>query len=233
MPKKKAKKKAASTNAKRAVAPKAPAGGKKKAARQVAPAKVGRTSAKAAPPQKKAAKAALSKATPSKAALSQKNNKVEAVPAQYGTATPHLIVSPCRDALDFYVEAFGATVTSTMPGPGGIIMHAEMKIGDSMIMLSDEMPPMPGQAATRKTPRNAGATTGGVMLYVEDVDTFVERAVAAGATAAMPPQDMFWGDRYAQLEDPYAHVWAVATHLRDLSQAELEQAMAQMGAPEA
>lgn len=209
MPKKSAKKKAPQTLAKKTTAAKAGArsGGKKK-------------------------KAAASRVTP-RAKVASRSKKVEAVPAQYGTATPHLIVSPCADALNFYVEAFGAKVTSTMPGPGGVIMHAEMKIGDSMIMLSDEMPPMPGQAATRKTPRNAGATTGGVMLYVKDVDAFVQRAVGAGATAAMPPQDMFWGDRYAQLEDPYAHVWAVATHLRDVSPKELEKAMAQMGAPEA
>jgi PhnB protein len=212
MPKKSAKKKAPQPLAKKATAAKAGArsGGKKKKA-----------AASRVNPRAKVAKVA------------SRSKKVEAVPAQYGTATPHLIVSPCAEALNFYVEAFGAKVTSKMPGPGGVIMHAEMKIGDSMIMLSDEMPPMPGQAATRKTPRNAGATTGGVMLYVKDVDSFVQRAVGAGATAAMPPQDMFWGDRYAQLEDPYAHVWAVATHLRDVSPKELEKAMAQMGAPEA
>ena len=102
-------------------------------------------------------------------------------------------------------------------GPEGRIMHAEMKIGDSIVMCADEME-MPGNSSnsgfTRKTPKNAGATTGGVMLYLKDVDAVFERAVAAGATAVMPPSDQFWGDRYGQIEDPYGHVWALATHVR-------------------
>jgi PhnB protein len=159
--------------------------------------------------------------------------KVQAVPAEYGSATPHLIVSPCAEALDFYVKAFGAKVRSKMPGPDGKMAHAEMKIGDSIVMLADEMPPLPGRPSNRKTPKNAGGTTGGVMLYVKDVDALFERAVAAGATPAMPLQDMFWGDRYGQVEDPFGHVWAVATHQRDVSAKEMRQAIAQMGAPEA
>jgi uncharacterized glyoxalase superfamily protein PhnB len=139
-------------------------------------------------------------------------------------------VSPCAEALEFYAKAFGAKVTMTMPGPGGLLMHAEMKLGDSMLMFADEMPPRQGHASPRKSPRSAGATTGGVMLYVKDVDAFVERAVKAGATLEMPPEDMFWGDRYAQLTDPYGHVWAVATHLRDMTRKEMARAMAQMGA---
>lgn len=159
------------------------------------------------------------------------------VPPQYGTATPHLIVSPCSDALDFYSKAFGAKVLMTMPGPEGRIMHAEMKIGDSIVMCSDEME-MPSsspasQRPNRKTPRNAGATTGGVMLYLKDVDASFERAVAAGATAVMPPTDQFWGDRYGQIEDPYGHVWALATHLRDMTPREMKKALEQMGAAQA
>jgi PhnB protein len=177
---------------------------------------------------KAAAKSNGKKAAPKRAA----KKRVQAVPAQYGSATPHLIVSPCSEALDFYVKAFGAKVLGKMPGPGGVMMHAEMKIGDSIVMLADEQPAMPGQSS-RKTPKNAGATTGGVMLYVKDVDAVFERAVAAGATAAMPPQDMFWGDRYGQIEDPYGHVWAVATHQRDVSMKEMKQAMSQMSAPDA
>ena len=142
-------------------------------------------------------------------------------------------MSPCSEALDFYVKAFGAKVTSKMPGPDGKMMHAEMKIGDSIVMLADEMPPRPGQAGSRKTPKNAGGTTGGVMLYVKDVDAVFDRAVAAGATAAMPLQDTFWGDRYGQVEDPFGHIWAMATHQRDVTPKEMRQAMAQMGAPEA
>ncbi len=157
--------------------------------------------------------------------------RVEAVPAKYGTATPHLIVSPCNEALDFYARAFGAKVTSKMPGPGGVIMHAEMKIGDSMIMLSDEMPPIPGQPSTRKAPRSIGGTTGGVMLYVKDVDAVFARAVSAGGKGVMPPVDMFWGDRYGQIEDPFGHVWAMATHQRDMTPKQMQAAMASAGPP--
>jgi len=157
--------------------------------------------------------------------------RVEAVPARYGTATPHLIVSPCAQALEYYRKAFGATVLSTMPGPGGLLMHAEMRIGDSIVMLADEQPPMGGQPTPRKTPRSAGATTGGVMLYVPDTDAVYARAVAAGGTGSMPPADQFWGDRYAQVEDPFGHVWALATHLRDVSEEEMRAAMASMGPP--
>jgi len=180
------------------------------------------------PAAKAAAKSNGKKAAPKRAA----KRRVQAVPAQYGSATPHLIVSPCSEALDFYVKAFGAKVLGKMPGPGGVMMHAEMKIGDSIVMLADEQPAMPGQSS-RKTPKNAGATTGGVMLYVKDVDALFERAVAAGGTATMPPQDMFWGDRYGQVEDPFGHVWAVATHQRDVTAREMKSAMAQMGAPDA
>jgi PhnB protein len=161
-----------------------------------------------------------------------RKKKAEPVPSQYGTATPHLIVSPCGEALDFYNKAFGAKTLLKMAGPGGLIMHAEMKIGDSIVMLSDELE-MPGAPNTRKTPKNVGATTGGVMLYVKDVDGLFERAVGAGAKSVMPPADQFWGDRYGQIEDPYGHVWSLATHLRDMTPKELQKAMAQAGAPEA
>jgi PhnB protein len=155
------------------------------------------------------------------------------VPPQYGTATPHLIVSPCSDALEFYTKAFGAKVLMKMDAPGGLIAHAEIKIGDSIVMLADEME-MPGSGSnTRKSPKNAGATTGGVMLYVKNVDDWFERAVSAGASAVMPPADQFWGDRYGQLEDPFGHVWALATHVRDLTPKQMREAAAQMGAASA
>jgi PhnB protein len=171
-------------------------------------------------PGKKVAKKFSKKVTP------KKPGKVEAVPARYGTATPHLVVSPCNEALAFYEKAFGAKVLGKMGGPDGMVMHAEMKIGDSIIMLADEMPPMPGHASTRKTPKSVGASTGGVMLYVKDVDAFVARAVDAGATVSMPIADMFWGDRYGQVDDPFGHCWAVATHIRDVSMKEMQKAMA-------
>jgi uncharacterized glyoxalase superfamily protein PhnB len=180
-----------------------------------------------------AAKKAARGAATGKKAASKK--KAVPVPPQYGTATPHLIVSPCGEALDFYAKAFGAKVLMTMPGPEGRIMHAEMKIGDSIVMCADEMD-MPG-SPKRKTPKNAGATTGGVMLYLKDVDSVFEKAVAAGATAVMPPADQFWGDRYGQIEDPYGHVWALATHVRDMTpkemKREMEKVFAQQGAAEA
>jgi PhnB protein len=174
----------------------------------------------------------VAKKKPAKKVAAKKvTRRVEAVPARYGTVTPHLIVSPCTEALEFYKKAFGAKLTSSMPGPGGVIMHAEMKIGDSIVMVADEMPPMPGQTAARKTPKNAGATTGGVMLYVKNVDQFVQKAVEAGGTVSMPPADMFWGDRYAQVEDPYGHIWAIATHIKDVTPKQMAAAMAQMPTP--
>ena len=173
-------------------------------------------------PAKKAAKKPAKKAA---------KKKVAAVPAQYGTVTPHLIVSPCGEALEFYKKAFGAKVGMTMPGPGGVLMHAEAKIGDSMVMFADEMPPMPGMPANRKTPKKAGATTGGLMLYVKDVDAAYKKAVDAGCTPVMPPEDQFWGDRYGQVEDPYGHIWAMATHIADVTPKQMAKAMAAMGPP--
>ena len=164
------------------------------------------------------------------AAGARKSKRVQAIPDMYGPVTPQLVVSPCGEALDFYERAFGAKVLGRMPGPDGLLMHAEMNIGGSIIMLSDQVD-MPGPV--RKTPRNAGATTGGVMLYVSDVDKAFERAVAAGATAVKPPADEFWGDRFGQVEDPYGHVWAMATHVRDVSPAEMQAAMASVAPPEA
>ncbi len=180
-----------------------------------------------ATPKKPAKKAAKKKTAPKKTA----KKKVEAVPARYGSVSPHLIVSPCAEALDFYGRAFGAKKGLVMAGPGGLIMHAELKIGDSIVMFSDEMPPMPGQPATRKTPKNAGATTGGLMVYLKDVDAGFKKAVDAGAKGAMPPTDMFWGDRYAQVEDPFGHVWALATHIADVTPKQMAKAMGSMGPP--
>ena len=149
--------------------------------------------------------------------------RAQAVPAAYGSLTPHLIVSPAADAVAFYVKAFGAKPGLMMDGPGGMIMHGELKIGDSILMLADEQPPM-GPGPTRKTPKNLGGTSSGVMLYVKDVDAVYARAVEAGATAVMPPMDMFWGDRYGQLEDPFGHVWAIATHVKDMTARQMKQA---------
>ncbi|HKO90474.1 MAG TPA: VOC family protein, partial [Polyangiaceae bacterium] len=125
-----------------------------------------------------------------------------------------------------------AKVKARMPGPNGLVMHAEMSIGGAMIMLADEMPPRNGNSR-RLSPKHAGGTTGGVMLYVKDVDASFERAVSAGAQPVMPLEDTFWGDRFGQIEDPFGHVWSLATHTRDVSAKEMRAAMAQMSPPEA
>ncbi len=157
--------------------------------------------------------------------------RAQAVPAAYGSITPHLIVSPAADAITFYGKAFGARPGLLMEGPGGLVMHAEVKIGDSILMLADELPPRGPGPQTRKTPKNLGGTSSGVMLYVKDVDAAYARAVEAGATGAMPPADVFWGDRYCQVVDPFGHVWSIATHLKDMTAKQMKQAgMAEMAA---
>ena len=110
-----------------------------------------------------------------------------------------------------------------MPGPGGKIVHAEIRVGNSIVMLSDEMPPMPGQPGVYKSPRSAGLSTAALFLYVDNADAAFERAVKAGATVRQPPTDMFWGDRYGQVIDPFGHTWALATHKEDVPPAEMER----------
>ena len=181
----------------------------------------------------KAAAKAARKPARAAARKASRPKRAQAVPAAYGSLTPHLIVSPAADAVAFYVKAFGARPGLMMDGPGGVIMHGELKIGDSMLMLADEQPPM-GPGPVRKTPKNLGGTSSGVMLYVKDVDGVYARAVAAGATGVMPPMDMFWGDRYCQVEDPFGHVWAIATHVKDMTARQMKQAaMTAMPPPEA
>ena len=145
---------------------------------------------------------------------------VNPIPEGMHTVTPHLICAGAGDAIDFYKKAFGATETSRMPGPGGKLMHASIRIGDSAVMLVDEMPEWGslGPKALKGTPVV-------IHLYVDDVDAFTARAVAAGAKVTMPVADMFWGDRYGQIEDPFGHRWSVATHVRDVSPADMQQAM--------
>jgi PhnB protein len=130
-------------------------------------------------------------------------------------------------AIDFYKKAFGAQEISKMEAPGGRIAHAEIKIGDSMIMLSDEFP-----GANVKSPQSLGGSGVSIFLYVEKVDSVFNQAVAAGAKAEMQPQDMFWGDRFGKLTDPFGHQWALATHIEDVKPEEMEkrakEAMAKM-----
>ena len=143
---------------------------------------------------------------------------VKAKPEGYHTVTPHLIVRGGAKALEFYRAAFGAEETVRMPGPDGRLMHAEMRIGDSVVMLSDEFPE-PGS----KSPQSLGGCSGGIFLYVDNVDAAFKRAVDAGCAAKMPPTDMFWGDRFARLTDPFGHAWAMATHVEDVPPEEMKR----------
>jgi PhnB protein len=154
--------------------------------------------------------------------------RVRPVPAGYHTATPYLTVKGAADAIDFYTRAFGAKEIMRMAAPGGVLGHAEIRIGDSVVMLSDAFP----QSSTRP-PAELGGTTGYVFLYVPDVDRVFARAVAAGARVTMPLADMFWGDRFGTLLDPFGHAWGLATHKEDVPPREMakraQAAMAQMG----
>jgi PhnB protein len=138
------------------------------------------------------------------------------VPAGYHTATPYLIMSDAARAIDFYKRAFGATELHRYDAPGGKIGHAEIKVGDSVIMLADEYPDM-----GYRSPRAIGGTPVSIMLYIEDVDTWFKRAVDAGARELRPVVDQFYGDRSGTLEDPFGHVWMLATHKEDLSEEEM------------
>jgi uncharacterized glyoxalase superfamily protein PhnB len=139
------------------------------------------------------------------------------------TVTPHLICAGAADAIEFYKKAFNATETARMPGPNGKLMHAAVRIGDSSVMLVDEMPEYGSLG-----PKALKGTSVVVHLYVDDADAFAARAVAAGAKTIMPVTDMFWGDRYGQIEDPFGHRWSIATHVRDVSASEMQEAIQAM-----
>jgi len=154
-------------------------------------------------------------------------SKVKPVPDGYRTVTPYLTVNDANRAIEFYKKAFGAKEVNRMNGPGDKVGHAELKIGDSMIMLADEFP----QGGAR-SPQSLGGTSVNIFLYVEDADSVFNRAVSAGARPDMPLADMFWGDRYGKLTDPFGHSWSVATHKEDVAPAEMQrrsqEAMAKM-----
>ena len=138
------------------------------------------------------------------------------VPTGYHTATPYLILDDASRAIEFYRQAFDAEELDRYDAPGGKIGHAEIRVGDSIIMLADEYPDM-----GYRSPRAIGGTPVSIMLYVEDVDAQFERAVAAGAKVRRPLADQFYGDRVGTLEDPFGHVWTMATRVEDLSHAEI------------
>jgi uncharacterized glyoxalase superfamily protein PhnB len=151
-------------------------------------------------------------------------SRPKAIPEGMHVVTPHLICAGAADAIEFYKKAFAATEVARMPGPDGKIIHAAIQIHGDTVMLVDEMPQWGalGPKALKGSPVV-------IHLYVEDVDSFVSRAVAAGAKLTMPVQDMFWGDRYGKIEDPFGHQWSVATHVRDVLPDEMQKAIKQMG----
>jgi len=149
--------------------------------------------------------------------------KVNPIPEGMHTVTPHLICAGAADAIEFYKKAFGAVETGRLPGPNGKIVHASLRIGDSAIMLMDEAPEWKSLG-----PRALKGTPVTLHLYVEDADAVAARAVKAGAKTVMPVEDMFWGDRYGIVEDPFGHHWSIATHVREVSREEMAEALKKM-----
>jgi PhnB protein len=146
--------------------------------------------------------------------------KVRPIPEGHHTVTPHLVVEGAARAIDFYKKAFGAVEVARMPAPDGKrVMHAELKIGDSFVYLADAMPDMGGC----KGPVPGAGSPVSLHLYVEDADALYNKAVSAGAKATMPLTDMFWGDRFGKLTDPFGHEWSIATHKEDVSPEEMKR----------
>jgi PhnB protein len=148
---------------------------------------------------------------------------IKAIPDGMHSVTPHLVCAGAAAAIEFYKKAFGAVELSRMPGKDGKLMHASIKIGDSVVMMADEFPDWGSFG-----PKALKGSSVVIHLYVEDADAFAARAIGAGATVKMPVTDMFWGDRYGQVEDPFGHRWSVATHVRDVSLDEMQKAMLDM-----
>jgi PhnB protein len=155
---------------------------------------------------------------------------VQPVPEDYHTVTPYLAVDDAKAAIDFYQRAFGAKEQARNEGPDGKIGHAEIEIGDSVVMLADPYPELIAQP-----PKELGGNSVGLFVYVENVDELVQQAVDAGATLRMAPKDKFWGDRSGSVTDPFGHVWEIATHVEDVPPEEMaersKEFMAQLGRP--
>lgn len=166
-----------------------------------APANAGKTAARATPATKAKAKA---------------KRKVAAIPKGYHSLTPYLIVRGVAAAMAFYAKAFGARETVRLSGPGDAILHAEIRIGDSMLMLGEENPDW-----GTKSPLTLGGNAAHLMIYTRDADAFVAKAVAAGCSVEMPVTPMFWGDRYGKIRDPFGHQWSIATHVEDVGPKEM------------
>ena len=151
--------------------------------------------------------------------------KIKPIPDGMHTVTPHLICAGAARAIEFYKKAFNAVEEGRVPAPDGRLMHALIRIEGSAVMLVDEMPEW--GALGPKSLKGSPVT---IHIYVADADAFVRRAEEAGAKITMPLEDTFWGDRYGKLEDPFGHHWSVATHVRDVTPEEIDQAMQKMGA---
>jgi len=152
-----------------------------------------------------------------------KSTKVKAIPAGYHSVTPYLIIDGAARAIDFYKRAFDAKEMMRIPSPGDKIGHAEMKIGDSVIMLADEHPEMDA-----RSPSHFGGSPISIMIYVEDVDKQFKQAIEAGGTELRPLTDQFYGDRSGTLKDPFGHSWHLSTHKEDVSMEEMNRRMAAM-----
>jgi PhnB protein len=151
---------------------------------------------------------------------------VKPIPEGYRTVTPYLAVDDAAAAIGYYTKAFGAKERVRMEAPGGKIGHAELEIGDSLVMLSDALP-----QSTTRPPTELGGTSASIFMYVEDVDAVVKQAVDAGATIEMEVADQFWGDRFGSVQDPFGHLWSIATHVEDVEPEEMaERAKAAMAA---
>ena len=144
-------------------------------------------------------------------------NPAKPIPEGYHSITPGLVCRDASRAIEFYKAAFGAQEIMRMPSPDGKVMHAELRIGDSVLFVNDEYPGMCAAPTPTATPSNS------LFLYVNDVDSVFQRAVDNGAKETMPLQDMFWGDRYGKLTDPFGHSWGLATHVEDVAPEELER----------
>jgi len=145
--------------------------------------------------------------------------QVKPIPEGSHTVTPGLVHKEASKAIEFYRKAFGAEVKMNMGMPDGRVMHAELRIGDSILYVTDEFPEW---APDLKAPQTAGGVTSSLYLYVQDADASYKRAVEAGAKSLMPPADMFWGDRFAKVIDPFGHHWGIATRKENLSPAEID-----------
>ena len=148
---------------------------------------------------------------------------VSPIPQGYHSITPYLFIQGASSAIDYYKKVFGAEERMRMPGPDGRVMHAELQIGDSIVMLADENPEMGA-----KSPKTIGGAASSLHVYVRDVDTTTQTAVEAGGQLIRPVKNQFYGDRSGSIIDPFGHIWSIATHIEDVSPEEMNKRMAKM-----